>query len=99
MVEVKQSTFCWAEDSGGLCEDHGLPKASDLQLVSVEPGAEIDITFHEEPLRHTFYQVVDEKIVPTSLKVPDEPGVYVFEAGGDWKQGDSHYVFGVEVEE
>ncbi|TCI39835.1 MULTISPECIES: hypothetical protein [unclassified Exiguobacterium] len=98
-AEVRQSTFCWSDQGQGVCEDHGLPGADDLQLVPVKPGAEIDVTFHAEPSNFSFNQIVDGELVPSEQVVPDEPGVYLFETGGDWAQGDSRYVFGVKVEE
>lgn len=98
-AEVKQSTFCWSDGGEAVCEDHALPEADDLQLVPVEAGAEIDVEFHAEPSNASFHQLVDGELVPAEPVVPDEPGVYVFETGGDWPQGDSRYVFGVEVKE
>ncbi len=98
-AEVKQSTFCWSGGGEAVCEDHGLPEADDLQLVPVEAGAEIDVEFHDEPSNASFHRIVDGELVPSKPVVPNEPGVYVFETGGEWPQGDSRYVFGVEVEE
>lgn len=86
----------WGE---AVCEDHALPEVDDLQLIPVEAGAEIDVEFHAEPSNASFHQIVDGELVPAEPVVPDEPGVYVFETGGDWPQGDSRYVFGVEVKE
>lgn len=98
-AEVKQSTFCWSDNGQAVCEDHGLPEADDLQLVPVKPGDAIDVTFHAEPSNFSFNQIIDGELVSSDQVVPDEPGVYLFETGGDWEQGDSRYVFGVEVEE
>ena len=98
-AEVKQSTFCWSNGGEAVCEDHGLPEADDLQLVPVEPGAEIDVEFHAEPSNVSFHQIIDGELVRSEPVVPDEPGVYLFETGGEWPRGDSRYVFGVEVEE
>lgn len=98
-AEVRQSTYCWSDGGEAVCEDHALPTADDLQLVPVEPGAEIDIEFHAEPANASFHQIIDGELVRTDFVVPDEPGVYLFETGGEWPRGDSRYVFGVEVEE
>lgn len=98
-AEVKQSTFCWSDGGEAVCEDHGLPEADTLQLVSVEPGTTIAIEFHAEPSNFSFNRIVDGELEPAEQVVPDEPGVYLFETGGDWDQGDSRYVFGVEVTE
>lgn len=98
-AEVKQSTFCWSDGDEAVCENHGLPEADDLQLVPVEAGTKIDVEFHAEPSNVTFHQVIDGELVPAKRVVPDVPGVYLFETGGDWSQGNSRYVFGVEVKE
>lgn len=98
-AEVKQSTYCWANGDEAVCEDHALPEPDDLQIVTVEPGATIDVSFHEAPDNETFHQIVDGEVVPAERIVPSEPGVYLFETGGDWANGDSRYVFGVEVTE
>ncbi|MFN4215705.1 hypothetical protein [Exiguobacterium sp.] len=98
-AEVKQSTYCWSNGSEAVCEDHALPEADDLQLVTVEPGAAINVEFHETPKRETFHRIIDGELVASEKVVPTEPGTYVFETGGEWQHGDSRYVFGVIVPE
>ncbi|STO07558.1 hypothetical protein [Exiguobacterium aurantiacum] len=98
-AEVKQSTYCWSNGDEAVCEDHALPEADDLQLVTVEPGAAIDVTFHETPKQETFHRIIDGELVASEQVVPMEPGTYLFETGGEWQHGDSRYVFGVTVRE
>lgn len=98
-AEVKQSTYCWKDNGEGTCEDHGVPVADDLQLISVKAGDPIDITFHAEPTNFSFHRIEDGELVSSEQVVPNEPGVYLFETGGEWEQGDSRYVFGVKVPE
>jgi len=96
-ADVEQSTYCWEDNGSARCEDHGLPTEEDLQLIQVDAGDAIDVTFHETPRNFSFNQVVDGELVATEQVVPDEPGVYLYETGGEWEKGDSRYVFGIRV--
>lgn len=96
-AEVEQSTYCWEAGSRATCADYGLPEADDLQLITVKPGDAIDVVYHADPMESSFFQIEDGELVPAEPVVPDEPGIYLYEVGGEWTQGDSRYVFGVRV--
>ncbi|WP_353047828.1 hypothetical protein [Exiguobacterium sp. s22] len=98
-TEVEQSTYCWESGNQATCADYGLPEADDLQLITVKPGDRIDVVYHADPMESSFNRIEDGEIVSADAIVPDEPGVYLYEIGGEWKQGDSRYVFGVRVPE
>lgn len=98
-AEVEQSTYCWEAGSRATCADYGLPEADDLQLITVKPGDAIDIVYHADPMESSFFQIEDGELVPAEPVVPDEPGIYLYEIGGEWAQGDSRYVFGIRVPE
>lgn len=96
-AEVEQSTYCWESGNQATCADYGLPEADDLQLITVKPGDRIDVVYHAKPEASSFNRIEDGELVPAEPIVPDEPGIYLFEIGGEWAQGDSRYVFGVRV--
>ena len=98
-AEVEQSTYCWEAGNQVTCADYGLPEADDLQLITVKPGDRIDVVYHAEPKASSFHRIEDGELVPTDAIVPEEPGTYLYEVGGEWTQGDSRYVFGVKVSE
>nr|WP_214758324.1 hypothetical protein [Exiguobacterium sp. s123] len=98
-AEVEQSTYCWESGNQATCADYGLPEADDLQLITVKPGDRIDVVYHAEPMTSSFNRIEDGELVSSELVVPDKPGIYLYEVGGEWSQGDSRYVFGVRVPE
>lgn len=98
-AEVEQSTYCWETGNQATCAEYGLPEADNLQLITVKPGDRIDVVYHAEPMTSSFNRIEDGELISSEAIVPDEPGVYLYEIGGEWKQGDSRYVFGVQVPE
>nr|WP_215144068.1 hypothetical protein [Exiguobacterium qingdaonense] len=98
-AEVEQSTYCWESGERATCADYGLPEADELQLITVKPGDRIDVVYHAEPMTSSFHRIEDGELVEAEHVVPNEPGIYLYEVGGEWGQGDSRYVFGIRVVE
>lgn len=108
-VPVLLGNYKWQENGQGVIAESVHPlemiKPDRYQPVSVSPGALADIQFDEAPgeipLRIKLWKEEGE-IVQTltpegQLKLPEAPGLHVYELYGKWKKGDGHFVFAVEV--
>lgn len=106
-IPVKQGSYCWETWLRGTCVDMISPSdmVSNVQPVVVAPGAEVSITFKQEPNKNTLGVNLWKEEAPVDValtenktfQVPQEKGVYIYSCFAYWDQGSSSYVFVVEV--
>jgi len=102
---------CWSYENEAHCTDMAAPPEIVGELkpkpLQVKPGATLSVTYTEAPTENSLRvtQWIGTKQIEQLLengnqwKAPDQPGWYLFDVHGQWKQGDAGYAFVIEVQD
>ena len=109
-ITTAQGTYCWEGFLNSICVDMisppGIVAHHDLKAVVVSPEANLKIDFKNKPKNSTLganIWINDNKADNVNLRgniltVPNKKGVYVYDVHARWEEGDSSYVFIIEVQ-
>lgn len=108
-VEVAQGSYCWKGLINAMCVDTASPneivKFKNLKPVVVSAQSLLKIEYKKEPIENTlgvngWINNEESESVPINknvIQLPKEKGKYVYNVFAHWDNGDSNYVFVVEV--
>lgn len=107
-VPVTEGSYCWKGPRSAECVDKVFTDPIDMgkqyEPTGVAPNQRISVSFGQAPAQEMkieqwveagYVREIDFKRY--EVMAPIEKGVYVYYISAQWKEGDGHYAFSIEV--